>query len=181
MIKTLLHALRVLMLCCGIWFAAGANAAPVPAVGSNAPDFSLADQNGVLQSLSQYRGKWVVLYFYPKDDTPGCTEQACKFRDDFAVLKILGAEVLGISVDDHASHVDFARKHKLPFPLLSDKDGNVASAYGSLRDLLITRIAKRNTFLINPQGRIERVYQGADTAKNSAEIIAALRQLTGKP
>ena len=96
----------------------------------------------------------MVLYFYPKDDTPGCTEQACKFRDDFAVLKILGAEVLGISVDDHASHVDFARKHKPPFPLLSDKDGNVASAYGSLRDLLITRIAKRNTFLINPQGAL---------------------------
>lgn len=178
--KNILNGLRLLAVCLSLLLATPAWAAPVPAVGSIAPDFSLPDQNGALQSLSQFRGKWVVLYFYPKDDTPGCTEQACKFRDDFAVLKILGAEVLGVSVDDHASHVDFAKKNKLPFPLLSDKDGNIASAYGSLRDLLITKIAKRNTFLISPQGRIERVYQGADTARNSAEIIAALRQLTGK-
>lgn len=157
-----------------------AHAGTLPAVGAVAPEFSLPDQYGSQQSLSQYRGKWVVLYFYPKDDTPGCTEQACRFRDDFAVLKILGAEVLGVSVDDPASHAEFARKHKLPFPLLSDKDGQVAAAYGSLRDLLIIKIAKRNTFLINPQGRVEKVYLGADNAKNSAEIIAALRQLTGK-
>ncbi len=169
---------------CVLWLAGLASfgrAAPVPMPGALAPVFSLPDQQGMLHTLSQYRGKWVVLYFYPKDDTPGCTEQACRFRDDFAVLKILGAEVLGVSVDDPASHAEFARKHKLPFPLLADKDGNVAAAYGSLRDLLITRIAKRNTFLINPQGRIERTFLGVDTAKNASEVIAVLRQLSGKP
>ena len=166
---------------CLLLLAGSAFAGAVPQIGALAPEFALADQSGVVHSLAQYRGKWVVLYFYPKDDTPGCTEQACKFRDDFAVLKILGAEVLGVSVDDAASHAEFSRKHKLPFPLLVDKDGVVANSYGSLRDLMLLKMAKRNTFLINPQGRIERVYQGADTAKNSAEIIAALRQLTGKP
>ena len=149
-------------------------------LGQSAPDFRLPDHHGKVHTLSDFHGKWLALYFYPKDDTPGCTEQACKFRDDFAVLKILGAEVLGVSVDDSASHAEFARKHKLPFPLLTDKDGLVANSYGSLRDLMVIKIAKRNTFLINPQGRIEKVYLGADTARNSAEIIATIRQLTGK-
>lgn len=172
--------LRVFILSGLLWLVCPVLAAPVPEVGSIAPNFTLPDQRGVTHTLAQYRGKWLVLYFYPKDDTPGCTEQACKFRDDFALLKILGAEVLGVSVDDAASHAEFARKHNLPFPLLADKDGVVANSYGSLRDLMLLKLAKRNTFLINPQGRIERVYLGADSARNSAEIVTALRQLTGK-
>lgn len=175
-----MKVLRVFILSLLLGFAGPALAAAVPEVGSLAPGFSLPDQSGTTHTLAQYRGKWLVLYFYPKDDTPGCTEQACKFRDDFAVLKILGAEVLGVSVDDAASHAEFARKHNLPFPLLADKDGLVANSYGSLRDLMIIKIAKRNTFLINPQGRIEKVYLGADSARNSAEIVAAIRQLSAK-
>lgn len=172
--------LRISILSCLLWFVCPAMAAPVPEVGNLAPNFTLPDQSGATHTLAQYRGKWLVLYFYPKDDTPGCTEQACKFRDDFAVLKILGAEVLGVSVDDAASHAEFSRKHNLPFPLLADKDGVVANSYGSLRDLMLIKLAKRNTFLINPQGRIEKVYLGADSARNSAEIVTALRQRTGK-
>lgn len=167
-------------LSCLLLLAGGAFAGAVPQIGALAPEFALADQSGVVHSLAQYRGKWVVLYFYPKDDTPGCTEQACKFRDDFAVLKILGAEVLGVSVDDAASHAEFSRKHKLPFPLLVDKDGIVANSYGSLRDLMLLKMAKRNTFLINPQGRIEKIYLGADSARNSAEIVTAIKQLSAK-
>ncbi|MGL5987888.1 MAG: peroxiredoxin [Burkholderiales bacterium] len=175
-----MNFLRVSILGLLMWLTSPVMAAALPEVGSTAPNFSLPDQSGNTHTLTQYRGKWLVLYFYPKDDTPGCTEQACKFRDDFAVLKILGAEVLGVSVDDSASHAEFARKHKLPFPLLADKDGLVANSYGSLRDLMVIKIAKRNTFLINPQGRIEKVFLGVDTARNSAEIIATIRQLTGK-
>lgn len=175
-----MNFLRVSILCGLLWLVGPVLAAEVPEIGSLAPNFTLPDQSGVTHTLAQYRGKWLVLYFYPKDDTPGCTEQACKFRDDFAVLKILGAEVLGVSVDDSISHAEFARKHNLPFPLLADKDGVVANSYGSLRDLMVIKLAKRNTFLINPQGRIEKVYLGADSARNSAEIVTALRQLTGK-
>lgn len=175
-----MNILRVSILSCLLWLASPLLAAEVPEIGSLAPNFTLPDQSGAAHTLTQYRGKWLVLYFYPKDDTPGCTEQACKFRDDFAVLKILGAEVLGVSVDDSASHAEFARKHNLPFPLLADKDGLVANSYGSLRDLMVIKIAKRNTFLINPQGRIEKVYLGADSARNSAEIVAAIRQLSAK-
>ena len=175
-----MNFLRVSILCGLLWLVGPVLAAEVPEIGSLAPNFTLPDQSGVTHTLAQYRGKWLVLYFYPKDDTPGCTEQACKFRDDFAVLKILGAEVLGVSVDDSTSHAEFARKHNLPFPLLADGDGVVANSYGSLRDLMVIKLAKRNTFLINPQGRIEKVYLGADSARNSAEIVTALRQLTGK-
>jgi thioredoxin-dependent peroxiredoxin len=154
-----------------------ARAADVPAVGAPAPAFSLKDQNARLQNLADYRGKWVVLYFYPKDDTPGCTEQACKFRDDLAQLTQLGAQVLGISVDDSASHAKFAAKYNLPFPLLADEGGNVAKAYGAFMDWGLFGIAKRYTYLIDPQGKIAKTYLKVDTSKHSADIIADLKQL----
>ncbi len=154
-----------------------AHAAEVPAVGSEAPVFSLKDQHGKTQQLADYRGKWVVLYFYPKDDTPGCTEQACKFRDDLAQLTALGAQVLGISVDDTASHAKFAAKYNLPFPLLADEGGKVARAYGAFADWGVFTYAKRYTFLIDPKGAIAKTYLKVDTSKHSADIIADLKQL----
>lgn len=143
--------------------------------GQPAPDFNLPDQNGKPHRLSDYRGKWLALYFYVKDDTPGCTEQACKFRDDIGELDDLGAEVVGVSVDDTASHAQFARKYNLPFPLLADSKGETAARYGSLRS--DGSLAKRNTFLIDPQGRIAKVYLSANTSRNSAEVIEDLKKL----
>lgn len=154
-----------------------ARAAEVPAAGTPAPTFALKDQNSKLQKLEDYRGKWVVLYFYPKDDTPGCTEQACKFRDDMMQITQLGAQVLGISVDDSASHAKFAAKYNLPFPLLADEGGTTAKAYGAYSDWGLFGIAKRYTYLIDPQGKIAKTYLKVDTSKHSADIIADLKQL----
>lgn len=150
----------------------------VPAVGSAAPGFSLPDQNGRQVTLDGLRGKWLVLYFYPKDDTPGCTEEACNFRDDLALLTELGAQIVGISVDDSSSHAEFAKKYHLPFPLLADRDGAVARRYGAYADWKVLRYAKRYTFLIDPQGKIAKTYLKVDTSRHSVEIIADLKQLT---
>lgn len=151
--------------------------AAVPAVGQVAPDFSLSDQQGQVRTLATWRGKWLVLYFYPKNDTPGCTEEACTFRDDWLQLGELGAEVVGISVDSTASHQAFAQKYKLPFPLLADTQGEVAQRYGAISDWKLFKFAKRYTFLIDPQGRIAKVYRSVDTSRHSAEIVADLRAL----
>jgi peroxiredoxin Q/BCP len=152
-------------------------AGEAPKAGQPAPAFALPDQNGKVRTPEEFKGKWLALYFYPKDDTPGCTEQACKFRDDLHRLTLLGCEVVGVSVDASASHAKFARKYSLPFPLLSDAKGEVAARYGSLLDLGVRRFAKRNTFLIEPEGRIAKVYLKADTSRNSQEIISDLQQL----
>jgi peroxiredoxin Q/BCP len=164
----------VCILCASVALAAG-----VPVVGSAAPDFSLPDQDGRVVHLADWRGHWLVLYFYPKDDTPGCTQEACSFRDDLAKLSALGAKVVGISLDDTSSHATFARKYHLPFPLLADPDAAVARRYGALSDWVLFKFAKRNTFLIDPQGRIARVYTKVDTARHSAELIADLQRLVG--
>ena len=162
------------------WFgAAGAVwADEVPVVGSLAPAFALPDQSGRQVTLEGLRGKWLVLYFYPKDDTPGCTEEACTFRDDLAQLSALGAQIVGISVDDTASHAEFAKKYHLPFALLADRDGAVARRYGAFSDWKVVRYAKRYTFLIDPQGKIAKTYLKVDTSRHSAEIIADLKQLS---
>lgn len=153
-------------------------AADVPKAGSPAPDFNLPDAKGKTHSLADYAGKWLVLYFYPKDDTPGCTKEACSFRDDLFQLEKLGAKVVGVSVDDTESHAEFAKKYNLPFPLLSDKDGKVADRYGALMNLGVIRKAKRYTFLIDPQGKIAKVYLSVDTSRHSQEIIDDLKQMT---
>jgi len=150
--------------------------ADTPQTGQAAPDFKLPDQNGKTHTLADYRGKWLVLYFYPKDDTPGCTEQACKFRDDLHQITALGAHVVGVSVDDSASHADFAKKYNLPFPLLADSKATVAASYGSLTNFGIVKFAKRNTFLIDPTGKIAKVYLSASTSRNSIEIIEDLKK-----
>jgi peroxiredoxin Q/BCP len=150
-------------------------AAEIPALGSIAPEFSLPDQNGHLSHLGDWHGRWLVLYFYPKDDTPGCTEEACHFRDDLQELKALGAQV----VDDAKSHAAFAQKYHLPFPLLADSDASVAKKYGAYSDWFVTGFAKRYTFLIDPNGRIVQSYLSVDTSRHSIEIIADLKRLSG--
>jgi thioredoxin-dependent peroxiredoxin len=157
-----------------------ARAGELPKVGEAAPDFELSDQNGASHTLREFSGKWLVLYFYPRDDTPGCTQEACAFRDDLHKLEALGAQVVGISVDDSSSHAEFAKKYHLPFPLLADKSTEVAARYGALMNLVLFRIAKRYTFLIDPQGKVAKVYVKVETSKHSTEIIEDLKTLTGK-
>lgn len=172
--------LAVLIVCAiGGWLAwrNASYGAAVPQPGSAAPDFSLPDQDGRFRSLSEFRGRWVVLYFYPRDDTPGCTTQACTFRDDFDLLHALGAQVLGVSVDSVASHAAFAQKYRLPFPLLADETGDTALRYGSLRDFALFRFARRNTFLIDPAGRVARAYVGVNPAGDAPQVALDLRTL----
>ena len=145
--------------------------------GAPAPVFELVDQYNKTHSLSDYRGKWVVLYFYPKDDTPGCTTEACNFRDDIFKLRGLNAEVIGISVDNTESHAKFAEKHGLPFPLLSDGDTKVAKSYGSLMSLGPIKIAKRHSFIINPEGNVAKVYRDVKPAEHSDQISRDLKAL----
>lgn len=154
-------------------------AGQVPKTGSKAPQFSLPDANGTQISLASLQGSWVVLYFYPKDDTPGCTKEACNFRDDMHKLEKLGAKVIGVSVDDGKSHTEFAKKYNLPFPLLSDKDGLVAAQYGALTDLGAIKLAKRYTFLIDPDGVLKKTYLNVEASKHSQEIIDDLTTLQG--
>ena len=123
-----------------------------PAVGEAAPGFKLQDQNGDWHSLEDYRGKWLAVYFYPKDGTPGCTTEACNFRDNIYAFKAIGAEVVGISVDDVDSHKKFSDEYRLPFILLADVEGETARDYGVLRDWKLIQIASRQSFLIDPEG-----------------------------
>ncbi|MHB1091463.1 peroxiredoxin [Thiobacillus sp.] len=147
--------------------------------GSAAPDFALQDQNGRTHRLSDYAGRWLVLYFYPRDDTPGCTREACHFRDDIGTLEELDAAIVGVSVDSTRSHADFSRKYGLPFPLLSDPDGRTASAYDSLLNLGIIRFARRHTFIIAPDGRIAARFDHVDPTRHAKEVGDALRNLQG--
>lgn len=152
-----------------------------PAVGDVAPDFRLQDQNGSWQTLAGQQGKWVVLYFYPKDQTPGCTTEACSFRDNIFAFEALGAVVLGVSLDDVASHEEFASKHSLPFPLLADIDGKVTGLYEVMGGFGPVKLAKRQTFLIAPDGRIARHYRKVDPEQHSAEVLADLKTLGAGP
>lgn len=147
------------------------------ALDDPAPAFTLKDQAGQAHALADYRGHWLVLYFYPKDDTPGCTTEACSFRDDIPQLRALGVQILGVSVDDSESHARFAEKYHLPFPLLADTSGEVATAYDSLWSLGPLRFARRNTFIIDPQGRIAKIYRSVKPAGHSREIQHDIQEL----
>lgn len=151
--------------------------AETPEVGQPAPGFTLPDQEGTVKSLSDYQGQWVVLYFYPKDDTPGCTAEACNFRDDIMQLKALGAQVLGVSTDSAKSHAKFAAKYNLPYPLLADAEGKVADQYGAYMSLGPIKFAKRHSFIIDPQGKLAKVYRDVKPKRHSDRIIADLKQL----
>lgn len=146
-------------------------------VNDKAPEFSLIDQTGKQHRLSDYRKRWVVLYFYPKNNTAGCTREACRFRDDYFRLTKLGAEVLGVSIDNRDSHAEFAKKYSLPFPLLADTDGKVASQYGSFFSFGPLRFAKRHTFIIDPEGRIAKIYRSVKPDSHSEEIVHDLSQI----
>jgi peroxiredoxin Q/BCP len=145
--------------------------------GDPAPEFELSDQNGQLHSLEDYRDQWVVLYFYPKDETPGCTTQACEFRDNIFAYRDLNAQILGVSLDDAESHKAFAQNHGLPFPLLADVDGTAATAYGVKTRMFGMVVAKRQTFIIGPDGTIAKHYEKVDPAEHSAQVLADLRAL----
>jgi peroxiredoxin Q/BCP len=150
-------------------------------VGEAAPDFRLQDQAGKWHTLADHRGQWVALYFYPKDQTPGCTKEACAFRDNVFAFQKLGAVVLGVSLDDVKSHEEFAKKYSLPFPLLADVDGTVATKYGVLNSILGFKLAKRESFLIDPTGRVVKHYEKVDPEKHSAEVLAELQTRIGPP
>ncbi len=151
--------------------------ASVPAVGASAPDFTLQSQEGKPISLSQYRGKWVVLYFYPKDMTSGCTIEAHNFERDQAKYQEKNAVILGVSVQDTKSHQEFCTKEGLTFKLLADTDDKVSDEYGSLKNYGVMKLSARNTFLIDPQGKIAKTYVGVDPTKHSDELLADLTAL----
>lgn len=148
-----------------------------PAVGEAAPGFRLQDQNGDWHALEDYRGTWLTVYFYPKDDTPGCTTEACNFRDNIYAFKGIGAEVVGISVDTVDSHKDFSDKYKLPFVILADEEGTTAGAYGVLRDWKLIQIASRQSFIIDPDGVVARHYEKVDPDTHTDEVLADLKTL----
>ncbi|MCS6948556.1 MAG: peroxiredoxin [Steroidobacteraceae bacterium] len=155
-----------------------AAAAARPNVGDLAPAFRLQDQTGTWHALEQYRGQWVVLYFYPKDNTPGCTTQACEFRDNIFAFRKAGAVILGISVDDVASHRKFADEHSLPFTLLADSGKETARAYGVLyRAMGIMEVARRETFIIDPLGRIAKHYPQVVPKGHAEAVLADLKTL----
>jgi peroxiredoxin Q/BCP len=152
-------------------------AASVPAVGTMAPNFTLNSQEGKPVTLSQFRGKWVVLYFYPKDMTTGCTIEAHNFQRDQAKYDAKNAVVLGVSVQDSQSHQQFCTKEGLTFKLLADPDDKVTEEYGSLKNYGVAKLAARHTFLIDPQGKIVKEYLDVDPNNHSEEVLAELTTL----
>lgn len=147
-------------------------------VGMEAPNFELPDGQGALRRLADFRGEWLLLYFYPKDDTPGCTKEACAFRDGYQALRARSVRVVGVSLDDAASHRAFAAKYGLPFPLLSDANGEVAATYGALRSWGPVRFAKRHSFLIDPMGRVRRIYRSVDVDTHYDEVLSDLNLMS---
>lgn len=160
----------------GAAFVTMALAAP-PMKGDSAPGFRLQDQNNAWHELEDYAGRWLVLYFYPKADTPGCTTEACEFRDNIFAFDEIGAAIVGVSLDDVASQKEFAEKYHLPFPLLSDANQEVAGRYGVLAQFGDMTVASRQTFLIDPEGRIAKHYAEVDPETHSAEVLADLKAM----
>lgn len=146
-------------------------------LGDKAPTFSLPNQAGETVSLSDYKGQWVVLYFYPKDDTPGCTTEACSFRDNINRLIGQDATVLGVSLDSSKSHQNFIKKFALPFDLLADETAEVAKSYGALFDLKVIKFAKRQSFIINPQGDLAKIYRKVNPDVHVRQVMDDLKQL----
>src|SRR6202007_1569423 len=148
-----------------------------PAVGAAAPDFSLSTSDGSQVRLKDFKGKWVVLYFYPKDFTSGCTLEAHNFQRDLAKYQNLSTIILGVSVDSAQSHKDFCTKEGLNFKLLADTDGKVSTEYGSVMDYKGSKLAARNTFIINPKGEVAKVYTGVKPAEHSEQVLKDLGEL----
>ena len=146
--------------------------------GQTAPNFNLQDQNGNWHTLDNYKGQWVVLFFYPKDQTPGCTTEACNFRDNIFEFQKLNTQILGVSLDDIESHQAFSEKYSLPYPILADVNKECATEYGVLGKFMMMTIAKRQSFLINPEGQIVKHYKKVDPDTHTQEVIIDLKQLT---
>lgn len=148
-------------------------------IGQKAPDFSLPDQEGKLQSLAQYKGKWVLLYFYPKDDTPGCTKEACSLRDSFPAFQEMKAAVLGISADSPESHAKFSTKYQLPFTLLSDEKKETLEEYGVWAEKKFMGKKYfgilRTSFLIDPDGKIVKIYENVKPEIHAGEVLKELQ------
>ncbi|WP_010117484.1 peroxiredoxin [Acinetobacter sp. P8-3-8] len=149
-------------------------------VGKPAPNFKLQDQNSKWHELSQYKGKWVVLYFYPKDDSPGCTQEANQFKSLYPQFIKNNAVVLGVSLDDVKSHQKFSEKLGLNFPILADNNHQLASQFGIVRNLGIAKIAKRETFLIDPQGNIVYHYSSVNTQTHAGQVLADVQKFAKK-
>lgn len=150
-------------------------------VGQKAPELNLPDENGKVHKLADYKGKTIVLYFYPADDTPGCTLEACNFRDDYLKYKAAGAVILGVSPDDEGSHEKFKKKFSLPFPLLADAGHRVCEKYGVWGEK--SMFGKkymgviRSTFIIDADGKIAEVFSKVSVAKHSQKVLATLKEL----
>jgi thioredoxin-dependent peroxiredoxin len=152
-----------------------------PEVGAAAPAFKLQDQNGLWHTLEEYRGKWLVLYFYPKDNTPGCTTQACELRDNIFAFRKIGATIIGISVDDVAAHKEFAEEHGLPFTILADPTKQTARDYGVLVKMMgMFELAQRDTFIIDPEGRIAKHFAKVEPKGHSELVLKELTALQAK-
>jgi thioredoxin-dependent peroxiredoxin len=153
----------------------------MPTAGKAAPAFSLPDQDGKTHTLGDYKGKWVLLYFYPKDDTPGCTVEACTIRDQFKDFKKIGAEVIGISTDSVKSHKKFADAYELPFTLLADVNKEMVGEYGVFGEKKFMGRTymgtKRTSFLIDPKGKVAKVYEKVKPLAHAAEVIADLKEI----
>jgi peroxiredoxin Q/BCP len=175
---TLVAALFLLLLAGGYTLLRGGN--NPPAVGSPAPDFTLSSQDRQPVKLSAFRGQWVVLYFYPKDFTSGCTVEAHNFQRDLAEYQKRNALILGVSVQDEKSHKEFCGKEGLNFKLLADTQKEVSKSYDSIINLGITKLSSRHTFLIDPQGVIRKIWLDVDVAKHSTNVLATLDDLEKK-
>ena len=166
---------RVLIFLLTVLISASVLAGEPPVVGSDAPPFKLQVQNGEWHTLGDYQGQWLAVYFYPRDDTPGCTKEACNFRDNIYAFKAIGAAVVGISVDDVESHKEFSDKYKLPFTILADENSETAKAYGVLKDYKLIKLASRQSFLIGPDGKIAKHYDDVDPDTHTEEVLADIK------
>ena len=175
MIATILGLLAVIAIIVAVRNARAADQAP--AAGLPAPDFSLNSQEGKSVSLRDFKGRWLVLYFYPKDFTSGCTVEAHNFQRDLAQYDAKNAAIVGVSVQDEKTHKEFCAKEGLNFKLLADTKHRVSDAYGSIINLAVTKLSARHTFLIDPQGVVRKVWLDVKPKKHSEEILAALDQL----
>lgn len=151
------------------------------AAGDTAPDIAARRRDGTQFTLHSLRGRWVLVYFYPKDDTPGCTAEACGLRDNLAELQDIGADVIGVSLDSWESHARFADKYGLEFGLAADPGSNIRNAYGVGKMLGILPVAQRASFLVDPEGRIAHVWPKAATSGHATEVLDELRRLTRQP
>lgn len=166
---------RIIVFAFALAFALSLTAGSFPQVGQPAPDFSLKNDEGKTTSLKDFRGKWVVLYFYPKDFTSGCTIEARNFQRDLAQYEAANAVIVGVSVDTAESHKEFCAKEGLSFRLLADTDASVSAAYNSVMDYKGSKLSARNTFVIDPQGKLVKVYESVKPMSHSEEVLAFLK------